>query len=306
MIERRPVTFFADGLRLDGDLYIPSGLRAGERRPAVIPLSGYQGLKGLQPARFARALVPLGYVCLTFDYRGFGRSDGQRGRLVPQEQCEDVRAAISFMETVPEVDAGAISLIGWALGGGVAIVTAADDPRARCVVAMNAIGDGERSVRFMHDEASFHELLERVHADRRRRALDGKSELVHPFDIVRLDSVTKDYVDAELYPEPGFGSEVSLESADLLFRFRPADVVARIAPRPLLLFHGQDNRLHSIDESRDLYSHAGEPKRLVLLEGSGHTDWMFDDHPTFRHVIELTHEFIGDAVARTPAQQASQ
>jgi pimeloyl-ACP methyl ester carboxylesterase len=296
MIDRRPVTFFSEGLRLDGEVYLPADLRAGERRKAVIPLSGYQGLKGLQPARFARALVPLGYVCLAFDYRGFGRSEGPRGRLVPQEQVEDARAAISFMETVPEVDPGAISLIGWALGGGVAIVTAADDPRVRCVVAMNAIGDGERSVRFMHDEASFQALHDRVQADRQKRALDGKSELVHPFDIVRLDSLTKEYVDAELYPEPGFGSEVSLESADLLFRFRPAGVVERIAPRPLLLVHGQDNRLHSVDESRDLYEHAREPKRLVLLEGSGHTDWMFDDHPVFRHVIELTDAFIKEAL----------
>jgi predicted acyl esterase len=84
VIERRPITFFSEGLRLDGDLYLPAGLQAGEKRPAVIPLSGYQGLKGLQPARFARALVPLGYICLVFDYRGFGRSEGRRGRLVPQ------------------------------------------------------------------------------------------------------------------------------------------------------------------------------------------------------------------------------
>lgn len=297
MIERRPIAFFSDGLRLDGELYVPPGLKAGERRPAVIPLSGYQGLKGLQPARFARALVPIGYVCLGFDYRGFGLSEGQRGRLVPQEQCEDVRAAISFLETVPEVDSGAISLVGWALGGGVAIVTAADDPRVRCVVAFNAIGDGERSVRFMHDEASFQGLLDRVRDDRRRRALDGKSELVHPFEIVKLDSATQVYVDAELYPEPGFGSQVSLESADFLFRFRPAEVIERIAPRPVLLIHGQENRLHSVDESHDLYAHAHELKRLVILEGSGHTEWVFDDHPTFRHVIQLTHDFIREAVS---------
>jgi hypothetical protein len=182
------------------------------------------------------------------------------------------------------------------VGGGVAIVAAADDSRVRCVVAFNAIGDGERSIRFMHDEASFQQLLDRVRADRRRRAIDGTSELVDPFAIVKLDSVTNDYVNAELYPEPGFGSEVSLESADFLFRFRPAEVVERIAPRPLLLIHGQENRLHSVNESHDLFAHAREPKRLVILEGSGHTEWVFDDHPTFKHVIEITRTFIGDAL----------
>ena len=147
----------------------------------------------------------------------------------------------------------------------------------------------------MHTAASFQELLVRIRADRRRRALDGKSELVHPFEIVKLDTVTKGYVDGELYREPGFGSEVSLEAADLLFRFRPSAVVDRIAPRPLLLIHGQENRLHSVDESHDLYAHAREPKRLVVLEESGHTEWMFDDHPTFQHVIQIVSEFLAQA-----------
>src|SRR5206468_66816 len=252
---------------LDGELYLPDEAAPGDRRPAVITCSGYQGLKVIHPARFARALVPDGYVCLAFDYRGFGGSDGKRGRLVPQEQAEDVRAAVSFLETVPEVDPDAIALVGWALGGGVAIAAAADDTRVRSVVGINAIGDGERSIRFMHDDGGWQRLLDRIESDRGRRATLGISELVHPFEIVRLDAVTKEYVDAELYRAAGFGSDVSLESADYLFRFRPAAVVDRIAPRPLLLIHGEKNELHSPEESRDLYARAREPKRLVLLEG---------------------------------------
>ena len=298
-MERRPATFFSDGLRLDGELHLPAGLEPGERRPAIITCSGYQGLKAIHPDRFARALTPDGYVCLAFDYRGFGRSEGPRGRLVPQEQCEDLRAAVSFLETVPEVDPEAISLVGWALGGGVAIAAAADDRRVRSVVAINPIGDGWRSTRFMHDDDSWRMLLERVRADRRRRALAGVSELVHPFEIVRLDGVTKTYVDDELYREDGFGSEVSLESADFLLRFRPADVVARIAPRPLLLIHGCENRLHSPEESHDLFARAEEPKRLELLDGSGHTEWAFDEHPTFRQVTALVSDFVGVGTGKT-------
>src|SRR5438105_4947798 len=116
-MSRRPAGFYSNGLRLDGELYLPDDLEPGERRPAIVTCSGYQGLKAIHPARFARALAPHGFVCLAFDYRGFGHSDGERGRLVPQDQCEDVRAAVSFLQTVPEVDPDAISLIGWALGG---------------------------------------------------------------------------------------------------------------------------------------------------------------------------------------------
>jgi pimeloyl-ACP methyl ester carboxylesterase len=295
-MQRRSVQFFSDQSRIDGDLYLPDGPDPGGRYPAIVSCSGYQGLKDIHPARFARAFVPDGYVCLAFDYRSFGNSEGERGRLVPQEQVEDVRSAISFLETVPEVDPGRVIVVGWALGGGAAVATAADDSRVRAVVALNAIGDGERSTRSMHDEQSWAELLEGIARDRRRRALGERSELVHPFKVVRLDEVTRGYVDEELYKVEGFGSSVTLESADFLLRFRPETVVDRIAPRPLLLIHGEENRLHLPEESRELYRRAGEPKELVLLEGSGHTEWMFDNHSTFQRVVNLVRDFLNESL----------
>src|SRR6266545_341123 len=143
-LRTRSAPFYSDGIRLDADLCLPPDYREGERRPALVSISGYTGLKPLHPARFARTFAPRGYVSLAFDYRGFGDSEGPRGRLVPQEQVEDTRAAISHLETLPEVDPERIVLIGWAMGGGIAIAEAADDPRVRAVVAFNSVADGER------------------------------------------------------------------------------------------------------------------------------------------------------------------
>jgi uncharacterized protein len=291
---RRPVSFFSARRRLDGDLYLPADAPADARFPAVIACSGYTGLKDIHPARFARALVPQGYACLAFDYRGFGASEGERGRLVPQEQVEDVRAAVSFLTSVPEIAGDRIGLLGWALGGGVAIAEAADDVRVRAVVACNPIGDGERSTRAMHTAESWSLLLERIAGDRDRRVLDGVSELVSPFEIVVLDEVTRPYVETELYRTAGYGAAVSLESGEHLLRFRPEEVVARIAPRPLLLVHGEDNRLHLPEESLELHRRAGEPKELVLLEGTGHTEWMHDTDPTFVEVAALIRRFLDE------------
>ncbi len=296
-MQRRPVRFSSDRLLLDGDLWLPDDLRPGQQLPAVVSASGYQGLKNIHPERFARTLVPEGFACLSFDYRGFGASEGERGRLVPQDWVVDVRAAVSFLESVPEVDADQIVLLGWALGGGVVVAEAADDPRVRAVAACNAIGDGYRSTRQMHDEQHWQRLLDRVAADRPRAAVTGRSEIVHPFDIVALDRVTKGYVDVELYKAAGFGSGVTLESADALLRFRPEEVVHRIAPRPLLLVHGELNELHSADESRSLLKLAGANAELVLLPDSGHTEWMFDEHPTYQQMMKRIAEFFRGALA---------
>jgi pimeloyl-ACP methyl ester carboxylesterase len=303
-MQQLPVTFFAEGLRLDGDLHLPEDRRPSERLPTVVACSGYQGLKTIHPARFARALVPYGYAVLSFDYRGFGRSDGERGRLVPQEQVEDVRAAVSFLETREEVDPARIVLLGWALGGGVVIAEAASDERVRAVAACNPIGDGQRALQFMHDARTWERLFARIRDDRQRRAVAGRSTLVHPFDAVRLDAVTQGYVDGELYKAAGFGSDVTLEAVEALMRFHPERDVHRIAPRPLLLVHGAANALHPPQESLALYAAAAEPKRLLLLDDKGHTEWMRDDDPTFLRVRDELRSFFGAALARFAAAAA--
>lgn len=296
--------FFSDGLRLDADLHLPDDDRKGAPYPVVIAASGYQGQKVIHPERFARALNPLGYAVLAFDYRGFGVSEGERGRLVPQEWVEDIRSGVDRIEGVDLVDSSRLALVGWGLGGGVVVAEAADDPRVKAVACLNGIADGTRSTRNMHDEASWNSLLERIAADRPRRAELGRSEVTDPWDIVRLnlDTRTDGYVGEELYKAPHFGTGVTLESADRLLRFSPQRVADRISPCPLLIVHGAENELHKPLEAQALYDAAAEPKRLEILADRGHTEWMFDDHPTFKHVVALLQEFLGDALGEPGAR----
>lgn len=289
-----PLPFFSSGLRLDADLHLPDDGGSGAPYPVVVVCSGYQGQKVIHPERFARALNPLGYAVLAFDYRGFGLSEGERGRLIPQEWAEDVRAGVDRLSGVAGVDLSRLALVGWGLGGGVVVAEVAEDPRVRAVVCLNGVADGTRSTRNMHDEQSWSSLLERIEADRADRTERGRSEIADPWDIVRLnlDDRTDDYVGEELYKAPGFGSGVTLESADFLLRFSPEKVAAAVAPRPLLIVHGAENELHKPVEAQSMYDHAAEPKRLEMLPGRGHTEWMFDDDPTFKHLVQMLNEFL--------------
>ncbi|WP_181788802.1 alpha/beta hydrolase [Streptomyces phytophilus] len=299
----RPFAFFSSGLRLDADLHLPDDAGAGAPYPVIVPASGFQGLKVIHPERFARALTARGFAVVAFDYRGFGLSEGERGRLVPQEWAEDLRAAVDRAAAAEDLDSARIGLLGWGMGGGVVVAEAAEDPRVRAVAALNCVSDGIRSTRNMHDDSSWRSLLDGIVADRGHRSKHGRSQIVSPWDIVRLDldRRTDGYVGEELYKAPGFGTGVTLESADMLLRFSPQSVVHRIAPRPLLIVHGAENELHRPDEARALYDNAREPKRLRLLEGAGHTEWMFDDHPTFKELADELAAFFHDAFATAPA-----
>lgn len=295
----RPLPYFSSGLRLDADLHLPDDDGAGAPYPTVVVASGYQGQKVIHPERFARALNPLGYAVLAFDYRGFGLSEGERGRLVPQEWVEDVRAGVDRLTGVGEVDNSRLILLGWALGGGVVVAEAAEDPRIAAVICINSLTDGTRAVRSMHDQESWSSLLTRIDADRANRTSLGRSEITDPWDIVRLnlDGETDGYVGEELYKAPGFGSGVTLESADFLLRFSPEKVADRISPRPLLVVHGRENGLHKEIEAQSLFDLAAEPKQLSFLEGRGHTEWMFDDNPTFQEVVGQLNDFLDGALS---------
>ena len=94
MAER--VTIISEGLRLAGNLHVPTGLEPSERRPAFLVLHGFGGNKeGEQGVWATETLLQWGYVCLQIDFRGCGQSEGFRGRIVPQEEVIDAQSAIS-------------------------------------------------------------------------------------------------------------------------------------------------------------------------------------------------------------------
>lgn len=288
---RQPLPFFSQGHRIDADLHLPAESSARPPCPVIIACSGFEGRKQLHPERFARALTPLGYAVLTFDYRGLGLSEGEYGRLVPQEWAEDVRAGVDRLMTEPAADPRRIGLIGWGLGGGVVVAEAAEDARIGGVAVVNGVASAARCFRHLHEDSSWRELQARIAADRTRRASGTRSQQLSPWDLVPLDvdRATERYVDSTPTLTQAFGP-ITLESADMILRFCPEAVVERVAPRPLLIVHGSENQLHSPQEPLALYDRASEPKDLVFLEG-GHTEWMEDGHPTFQRLIGILGDF---------------
>ena len=61
------------------------------KHPLIILCHGFCGIRNVLLPCFANAFTEAGFATITFDYRGFGESDGERGRLVPAMQTEDIR-----------------------------------------------------------------------------------------------------------------------------------------------------------------------------------------------------------------------
>ena len=52
----------------------------------------------------------------------------------------------------------------------------------------------------------------------------------------------------------------------------PEDVVGKIAPTPIVIVHGRDDPLFSVDHAERLYEAAGEPKHLLIGDRFGHAE----------------------------------
>jgi len=81
--------------------------------------------------------------------------------------------------------------------------------------------------------------------------------------------------DAEIHQEftrfltadPG---EFASQRDEVGARQRPLDVVGSIAPRPLLVVHGEDDEWVPAAQGRALYERAGQPRCYVEIDGANH------------------------------------
>jgi len=135
-------------LRCRGSLFLPEELSpdqvrpddrgdqsSGGRQPLIVMAHGLTLTReylALQASAFARA----GFAVFTFDYRGFGGSEGSpRFDVSAERQLEDWRAAIAFIRERKQIDPTRIGLWGSSYSGGHVLVLASEAPGIRAVVA---------------------------------------------------------------------------------------------------------------------------------------------------------------------------
>ena len=151
-------TIWSEGTRMAADLFVPDDLKPGERRPAIVLCHGWAGAKAHLSTAYAPAFCDAGYVCLTFDYRGWHESDARlvtmekqpepdvegyvtvrakpvREVVDPLDQNRDIHNAIDFLLGEESVDPSRLGLWGSSYGGGHVIYLAGTDPRVKAVVS---------------------------------------------------------------------------------------------------------------------------------------------------------------------------
>lgn len=154
---------------------------------------------------------------------------------------DDLISVVDYLVSRPDVDREQLGALGFSMGGATTLLTAAREPRITAVVADSAWSDVRHWLRPSVGDVFLHPR--------------------DPFTALSLKL-------AEL--------RTGIDLDDL----RPAEVIDRVSPRPILLIHGgRDEIIVPAEAERNLAA-AGEPKRLVLVPGAGHGDTIAPGEPS--------------------------
>jgi dienelactone hydrolase len=143
------------GLTLAGTLTLPSSRRA--RVPAVVLITGSgpedrDEASAMLPGEYrpfreiADTLARRGIAVLRLDDRGVGGSDAGPEAATSADFAEDVRAALAWLRTRPEIDPARLGLVGHSEGGIIAPMVAAGDRRLRGIVLIAGTASRGRDI----------------------------------------------------------------------------------------------------------------------------------------------------------------
>lgn len=256
---KRDIIIEANGEKLAGWYY-----GGKEPAPLILMSHGFSALMAMGLDDYADRFAQAGFAVLVYDHRNYGASSGwPRNETDPWQQVEDMRAVISYARNLDGVDPARIGLWGTSYSGGHALTVSALDDRVKCVVSQVPLVSGQRTFDTWVPEKSRARFMARLAADRDARAR-GKPPAVTPAALP--GSETAEWAEA-VDKDGAYANEITLRSLDLLRCYEPISFVERIAPTPLLMIVADQDTQTPVAWQRQAFERAGEPKKLVALQG---------------------------------------
>lgn len=270
-VTREDVSFESGGLRCHGWFYPAVGVEG--RAPAVLVSHGFSAVKEHFLDSYATRFAAAGFAVLVFDYRYLGSSEGEpRGRILPHEQHDDIRAALGWLSARDEVDANRIGVWGTSYSGGHALYLAAFDPRIKVVVAQVPAISGVRSILLMAGPEGLAGLLElfvQDHAVRNSGRQGGVLPIVAPAgepSVLPAPDAYKWFTETSKTLAPKWSNFVTIESVAQLIEYFPAAFIDLVAPKPLLIVAARGDAIIPIGQVEEAFARAGEPKQLEVYD----------------------------------------
>lgn len=201
----RKVEFTSDGENLVGNLYLPDDYDPDKTYPAVIVSGSWTTVKEQMAGLYAQKLANEGFITLAFDFRNFGESGGTpRFYENPTQKVEDISNAVTYLESLGEVDNGRIGALGICAGSMYTLMAAADDKRIKSVVtAASWLHDAEAVKLFYGGEEGVQARIDAARQAKQKFAETGQVEYIPSISTTDESAAMYGPYDYYLNPERG-------------------------------------------------------------------------------------------------------
>ena len=276
---QQKVIFKSKGLNCSGLFYLPDNYSGTDeaKLPAIAMAHGMGTPKEVGLPQFAKRFADAGFAVLLFDFRNLGESEGTpRGQIFAEDQQEDYRNAITWLQLQPQIDPGRIGVWGFSFSGGHVLQIAAFDRRIKCVVAQVPAVSGFLAAQRSNTPSDLYGVGMMLSQDRNRRYETGEVNYLpfvappgQPSFFPSSEEAREFFEHAQVASEGRFENRITFESLERLSYFEPAVRIDAISPTPLRMVLAKKDFLIPSDLALAAYARAHEPKSVVFLEG-GH------------------------------------
>ena len=234
--------------RLYAELHVPDIVPA----PALLICHGMSG-HGFRALKIysllAEAACRSGFVSLVFDFRGCGESTGKFDYGFGEQQ--DVKCALDYLASKPETLNSKISVAGHSLGGAVSLYVAQGEPRIEGVVLWSTPCNHTYNVK---------KFITRTRGKLGLYAFLFFSWIDKLFDVSKLFKL-------EVYGIALRPKHVK----EKLMKLNECEAVSKLNSVPLLVVIGDKDVVVGVEEAREVFMRANEPKTLLVIESASHT-----------------------------------
>lgn len=278
-VTSKNVTYYSDGVAAHAKVFYPKNFDPSKQTPAIVLGQGWGGTH-FSIAKYGARFAERGLVAMAIDYRGWGLSNGyatiaergdhsidtdathidkrseevivKRTRLIPMDQVEDYRNAISYIQGEAGVDKDRIGVWGSSYAGGHVVTVAALDARVKALVGQIPAIAGKGS-----EPAPF-ELSDRLLGDAIKRAREGQGAITQTgFSTVR---------------------DIDMETYEKTSEYQPWHYLPRIGDRPTLFIAAEHEELFdNAENSRAALEVLTGPKKFVEVPGITHFEMYIDE-----------------------------
>ncbi len=276
---QREVEFISGGETVRGDLLLPEG---DGPFPVVVMAGGWCYVKELRQPQYAADFVRRGFAALIFDYRRMGASDGEpRQHIDPGDQIEDYKNAITFVSSLPEIDATRIGIWGISYSGGHVLIVGATDPRVKSVVSNVPVIDGYQTMWRMHGTVRFRMLKSLIAEERVKRTESGTHSYMPmsgtpagPNDELSVwpdDDVRTVFEELKATQAPRHEHRNTIASTEQLMEYDASVFAPRLINVPTMMIVADGDDITMWDQEIAAFDAIPSPrKELVVIPSTSH------------------------------------